>query len=123
MADIDVSELLLDPDFVDSFSVVRTSFTVNSDGISQRTEQVLPDIIGAVQPASGRTLMTLAEASRVEGVYEVYTKYALRGPLEGQEADRIIWKGKRMIVTRSNDFTNYGDGYTYAVCTVEGVTD
>lgn len=122
MALIDVSELLSDPDFVDLISVIRTSYTMSGDGLSVRTEAVVSGLLGSVQPASGDTLTLVPEESRVDGMMEVWTTYPLRQAGEGIEADRILWKGKRLLVTKLDDFGNYGAGYNHAVCTVEGVT-
>ncbi len=123
MANIDVSELLLDPDFVDAFTVVRTAVVVGSNGIAAQTETQIPGVLGSVQPAGGTTLANLPEATRAEGVKEVWTQFALRGPVEGGEPDRILWQGKRLIVFKSDEYGHFGSGYYHAVLTIEGTTD
>ena len=50
MADIDVSELLSDPDFVDDVVLIRRAYSVNQYGETELAEQTIT-IRASVQPA------------------------------------------------------------------------
>lgn len=122
MANIDVSDLLDDPDLSDTFQVVRTTITVGNDGVSTKVEQILT-AVGSVQPASGDTLALLPEASRVEGALEVWSRFAFQLADDTHEADRVLWRGRRALVIKRDDYGHYGSGYSHVTCVFEGTTD
>lgn len=122
MANIDVSELLTDPDFVEAVIVNRTDLTMQDTGVAAQTVTTFPGVLMSVQPASGQALMLLPEAQRTDGMYEVWTQFELRSSQDNPAhlSDKIIWKGRTLLVTKLDDFQNYGQGYSHALCTVMG---
>lgn len=119
MAEIDVSDLLTDPDFVDTFDVIRRKETVVPGGRPTFDTTIFKDVVGSVQPASGRMLRQLPDAARVEGAIEVYTTFELAEQTKTTTADGLIWAGQQYIVTRLDPWQNFGNGYTHAVCTLQ----
>lgn len=125
MANIDVSELLVDPDFVDPVTILRTEITMTQDGTYTETIQTITGVLMSVQPASGQTLMIVPEDQRVDGMLEVWTQFALResnpdaDPV--QKPDRIVWKGRTLLLTKLDSWQNYGNGYSHGVCTLQAM--
>jgi galactose-6-phosphate isomerase len=121
VARIDVTELLTDPDFADTFTLVRTAQSVDDHGRSVFTETPYL-LVGVVQSASGRSLEYLPDMSRASGAIEVYCKFYMQVASDGYAADRVQWNGKTYIVTHIDDWTNYGSGFTRALCILQPLT-
>ena len=118
MARIDVSDLLLDPDFADTGIICeRSSQIIGEDGIA-RNETKRIKFTGVVTPDTGDLLERLDEGERVKGRITIHSRFPLRDGAAGGSADIIVWKGKRSTVSRVSDLTNFGRGFTRASCDV-----
>lgn len=115
---LDVSEILFDPDFVDtSLYVQRMSQTVGLDGIAIN----LPTgtrFTGVVITDSGDYIKRMAEGSLISGQMTIYTTFALQDGTKGFDADVVTWRGRNYTVTAVMDFSSYGRGVIAAVCTL-----
>jgi hypothetical protein len=119
MALIDVSDLLNDPDFVNEFTVVRRTSTVNDFG-----ENIIGDTnicaIGSIQAGNGDTLRRLPEAARKENAITVYTKTELKADNNSNGySDIIVWKNQRFQVLVISPWGNYGAGWYQCDCIME----
>jgi hypothetical protein len=114
MATIDVSEVLQDPNFQDSFGVLRSVETVDSHGRgSQNSSRSIA--IGVVQPASGRAMELTPEATRTSEMLEIWTQFGLQEATDATAADIVIWKSKQFVVVKVDDWDNWGEGYVHVV--------
>jgi galactose-6-phosphate isomerase len=120
MALIDVSDLLLDPDFADSFTIVRLAETVGDDGRAVRTE-TRETVMGVVQPYGSTTQIT-PDAAQVMGPIEIHTQAQLRGATAFSAADQVEWNGHRYSVRVVNDWSRFGAGFYHAVCDFRPLT-
>lgn len=118
MANIDVSELLSDPDFVDPIQVITRTQRV--DGLGQGTyfEKVL-NTFGSVQPANFKTVNKLPEAMRVANVSSFFFKGEIIASDPGKYSSILVFRGKRYQVQTVADWSNYGNGYTEGTCVAE----
>jgi hypothetical protein len=91
---IDVSELLVDPDFCTTATLVRRAVSVNEYGLGVYTDTEL-DIVCAIQPANGKDLERLPELSRFKNVIKAWSKTEFFLAGSGQYADDLIFRGKR----------------------------
>ena len=110
MANISVSSLLLDPDFVDPVTVRRQVETVGDDGrvtYETRTFQIL----ASIQSMSGDNLFNDVDRSRNHGSYEVITTFPLAVATDTTSADIVLWSGVEFIVTSIGRFGNFGGQY------------
>ncbi len=119
MATIDVSEVLSDPDFASEFDVLRSTETVDERGLAQFAPKTFRCVTGVVQAASGRTLRMLPDLANMDDVIEVYTRFKLQALSDHRAPDIIKWNGRDYLVTKINDWSNYGRGYVQAVCTMQ----
>lgn len=118
MAQIDVSELLLDPDFVDKMTVITRTPFVNSKG--ENSVKDCPLIgVGSVQPASGKTIFKLPEEFRVANVSSFWFKGAIIATAPGKYSSIIEFKGQRYQVQVVFDWSNWGQGWTEGTCVAE----
>lgn len=118
---VDVTELLSDPDFVEDFTVVRSTRTMDQHGrVVDLPGQF--STYGSVQPTSGSTLMLLPEAERIGGFITVVTMFPLIALSDSTAPDRIIWHNKTYQVKMLNDWSEYGQGFVQAVCELINMT-
>ncbi len=122
MATLDVTEVLTCPEFTDTVELIKRSQTVNSNGRMQIIE-TSEMIIAVVQNANTEELERLPESARYSDVIVVYYKGKLQAQSENGYADVVLWQGKRYQVKEvSEDFINYGAGFTKAMCLTEQVS-
>lgn len=108
MANISVSELLLDPDFVDPVTVLRQVEVVGDDGIAVR--QIVPiEILASIQ-SNTDTLIMQPELARTEGAYEIITTFPLLTATDNTAADMVIWNGRQHRVVSIGRFGNFSPG-------------
>lgn len=118
MAEIDVSDLLSDPDFVDKMIVVTRRPVVNSKGENVITDEPL-ESVGSVQPASGRTIQKLPEEFRVANVSSFWFRGKIIATEPGKYSSVIVFKGLRYQVQAVFDWTNWGAGWCEGTCVAE----
>jgi hypothetical protein len=121
MALIDVSELLVDPDFVDPMSLITRTATVDSQGVNHIVEKLIQSI-GSIQPASGKTLARLPEALRLADVSSFWFKGNIPVTGPGQYPSVLVFRGRRYQVQTVLDWTNYGQGWCEGTAVAEALS-
>lgn len=121
MAAIDVTELMSDPDFTaDTLFLIGTGQTVGTNGRAPEID--LPDVplVGVVSPTRAKDLLRLPEGVIVNGSITVITQTDLSpgSNRNGRPADKIRWRGDIYVVSVVDDFQEFGQGFTVAVCTL-----
>ncbi len=106
MALIDVSELMIDVDFVDHVVIIHRTPTVNTLGENVLTETIV-NTLGSVQPASGKTLMRLPEALRIQSVSSFWIKGQIISDGMSAYPDIIAFQGQRYEVQMIADWLNW----------------
>jgi hypothetical protein len=113
---LDVSEVLLDPQFCDTgLTCTRNTQTVGLNGLAANTPTVTP-FYGVVTSDKGDILERMAEGSRVKGSITIHTKFALQDGRSGLDADVVTWQGRKYTVSNVNDYSTYGAGFVDASC-------
>ncbi len=118
MAQIDVTDILSDPDFVDKIALVTRVPSVNSYGENILNESKL-DTIGSVQPASGRAINRLPEALRVANISSFWFKGKIVASEPGKYSSILVFKGQRYQVQTVQDWSNWGSGWCEGTCVAE----
>jgi hypothetical protein len=119
---IDVSELMDDPDFLEQtpvFVISRTEI-VNEFGEANFEETKTP-ISAIIQAGAGDMLESLPDAAKLSEAIRVWTRHPLEVQNSGGYSDIVVWREKRWVVAARKPWSNWGAGYTQAVCTLEGV--
>lgn len=117
---LDVSELLTDPDFADTVTVYRQAVTVSSTGRASKAETI-STIVAVVTPDKWATLQRQAEGSNVSETITVITQFRLTATVGDQDADEIVWNGKRYVVIAVGDCSRYGAGFVEASAALKGM--
>lgn len=118
MAQIDVSELMVDPDFVDEMTLVTRVPNINLYGESS-TQDTSLESVGSIQPASAKTLQRLPEALRLENVSSFWFRGIITASSLGKYPSVLVFKGNRYQVRQVVDWSNFGQGYTEGICVAE----
>jgi hypothetical protein len=121
MALISVSELMTDPDFVNTVLVITRVSTVNQYGENSLTESTATTV-GSVQPANGKEIERLPEALRTKNVRKFWIKGDISTGSSGGGYPAILsFAGKRYQVIQVFDWSNFGQGYNEGLCVAEEV--
>ena len=115
MAEIDVTDLLTDPEFTSTFDVTRNLESVNNAGFATITPTIYPGVVGVVLPA-GLKLMRTYDASRMAGAITIYTQFTLLAGAGNNAADNIAYNGRAYTVTSVDDWSQFGNGFNVAIC-------
>lgn len=121
MALLDVSEVLIDPDFMDLITGTRYAQTVASTGMAANTTTALT-FYGVVTSDSGDILERIATGERVKGNIVIHTVFRLRdGSGANQTADTVIWDGSTYTVSKVNNYSHFGRGFVSAICDLKPI--
>ena len=118
MAQIEVSELLHDADFVDNIIHIKRTSVVDNEGKNNISE-IPVSSIGAVQPISGRDILRVPEALRVASMYTFFFKGKIIASAPGKYSSILVFNCQRYEVQHVYDWSNYGPGFTEGVCVAE----
>lgn len=118
MGQIDVTEILADPDFVDPLVLIHRKSSVDDFGENKLVEQGFPTY-GSVQPVSGKTLARLPDELRVADVNSFWIKGKIVSDGKCQYPDVISFNGQRYAVQMVFDWTAWGEGWTEGTCVRE----
>ncbi|CAI0817948.1 head-tail adaptor [Serratia proteamaculans] len=123
---LDVTEVLLDPDFVD-FSLVcrRQVQTTDDDNFPINTPQEIP-FSGVVTVDRSLEARRMAAGQNINGAILIVTQFRLTqgsksindGP--NLDADLVIYNGGLYRVTFVDPYTRYGAGFVQAHCELMG---
>lgn len=121
MAQLDVSDLLLDPTFVDPLTLIRRTFTVATTGKAIITETSIPTY-GSIQPASAKEIARLPDDLRLSDVRNFYIKIEILQTGSTAYPDVILYQGNRYQVKTAAPWLNYGRGWNVGLCIKETLT-
>lgn len=118
MSLINLSELLVDPDFSQTVTVTRQAGDWNTaTGHFDTTTSTLT-MPAVVKPLTTRELTIQPEADRAAGMINVYTLSAVyTTSLEPTRriSDQVTWRGEQYRVSNMADYADYG--FYKATCT------
>ena len=110
---INVAEIVHDPDFCTTFTVVKQGETEWVHGASH-TKKTEITVEGIVQPSSSKDLELLDTADRVNGMKTFITdEISLDVSDTEKTSDICVWKGARYKLIQTFDYT--ANGYYKAI--------
>lgn len=113
---LDVTDVLLDPDFMSTGLVCkRSTQTVGNDGIATLTTTTTP-FAAVITNADGDMLQRLSDGERIKGSITVHTPFRLNDGSAGVTADVITWQGRDYTVASVADYSHFGRGFIAAEC-------
>ena len=121
MAQINVNELMHDPDFTDQIILINRTTQINSYG-ENLIQEVSTQTYGSVQPATGKVINRLPEALRVADLRSFWIKGTITATAPGQYTDILVFKCQRYQVQTVQDWSNFGEGFSEGTCVMEKPT-
>lgn len=115
MAQLDVTDIVLDPDFIDRLQCERQTQVIGDDGIATSTTQLIT-FVGVVTNDSGDKLKRGAAGERVSGNITVHSRTKLIAGADGIPADIVNFNGRRYTVSAVSDYSHFGRGFVAATC-------
>lgn len=116
---LDVTDLLLDPDFVETIEVIRTTQDVNDRGrVDAKPVTLTP--IGSIQPDHPEPVEITDDAERTKSRITVHAyNFRFLGPTDTTSPDKVRFQGKDYLVMRVLDWSRFGKGFTAAECEIQ----
>ncbi|MGC4734058.1 head-tail adaptor [Providencia hangzhouensis] len=113
---LDVSEILLDPDFVDMSLVCHRSTQVtDDDGFTKNSTQNLP-FAGVVTVDRSLEAKRMEAGQAIGGAILIVTQFPLTQGYQSVDADIVTYQGRKYRVTFVDPYTAYGAGFVQAHC-------
>ncbi|UPS64390.1 head-tail adaptor [Providencia rettgeri] len=113
---LDVSEILLDPDFVDMSLVCHRSTQVtDDDGFTTNSTQNL-HFAGVVTVDRSLEAKRMEAGQAIGGAILIVTQFRLTQGYQGVDADIVTYQGRKYRVTFVDPYTAYGAGFVQAHC-------
>ncbi|MBF7687077.1 hypothetical protein [Acinetobacter rathckeae] len=116
MPNLDVSDVLLDPDFMTTELLCnRTQVTVKQNGTADTSLQSIP-FAGVVTTNSGLKMDRKEDGTLVKGAINIHTQFHLISGDSSTQADEVQWRGKTYIVSQVLSNAHFGQGFVKAIC-------
>lgn len=121
MPDIDVTDLLVDPEIAgDTFDVIRRKQVVDAHGTTTVVPTLFQNVTGSVTPTGDQSLVRAEAYETQANTIKVITTFRLRGvSKEGGDSylpDVVVWAGSNFEVKSLNDWNRFGAGMMEADC-------
>lgn len=113
---INVADLLRDPDFAQTFQVVRFGGSFANEGEYTQAPAAPVSMVGVIQPAKQQDVVQfMPEGERLGNLIVVYCSQELKASdAKSQESDIIIWHGSRYRVAQARQWLDHGYWQVFA---------
>lgn len=119
MPTLDVTDVLLSPEFLDTTLVVkRNEQTVDEDGFARNTttETQFGGVVTVDRSLEARRMQA---GQVINGAILIVTTYRLSSGNTGIDADIVTYRGRDYRVTFVDPYTAYGAGFVQAHCELQ----
>lgn len=116
MALLDVSNILLDPDFTDVFAVKRREEKIDNYGRVTTNDLILGGIVGVITSSSPNDLDRKTDYEAATRNISVVCRFRLRGETNGYQPDVVVWHGNNYVVRQIDVYPQFGSGFIQATC-------
>lgn len=123
MALLDVSEVIRDPLFTTTVTLIKTTESVDEDGNAVWTDSAHADV-QAVVTSDTKTIERLPDALQRAGT--ILVRFMIDDAPEGFQGsgyDAVLWRGRRFVVKDATDYSHFGQGFIRMVCWPEEASD
>lgn len=123
MALLDVTEILLDAEFVDTFDVRRRQQIIDDHGRVVSNEVLFSDVVGVVTAISPSDLERKDDYDAMSRSISIVCKFHLRGETTGHQPDIVAWRGNNFLVKHVDPYPQFGAGFFQIECSSMDKTD
>lgn len=111
---MDMSELLGDVDFCDTFDVIRRPAVNNNFGENVVTPSTIKGVVGVVCATGHNDLNRTPDMQFTPRVFNVVTNFQLRAMWPGGQPDIVVWNGDQYVVRSIRPYPRFGAGFVQA---------
>lgn len=122
MAQLDVSDVLLDPDFISKGIDCKRTAVVPGDNGRPKTTITNSRFNGVVTSNDGFKLDRRPDGTVIKGAINIHTRFGLTEGDASHQADEITWQGREYIVSQTLPNTQYGRGFIKAICILKPIS-
>lgn len=116
MPTLDMSDVLLSPEFLDTtLTVTRNEQTLDDDGFAVNKKTVTP-LGGVVTVDRSLEARRMQAGQVISGAILIVTIFHLTSGNTGIDADVVTYRGRDYRVTFVDPYTAYGAGFVQAHC-------
>ena len=112
---LDMTDVLLDPDFLDTTPTYTRQTQVDAGHGRVTNDQTVLPFAGVFTMDAGSIMRRVPEGSYVTGSILIYTLLQLRVAGDDVDADLVTWHGAVYRVTHRGDYTGYGQGFVWVI--------
>jgi hypothetical protein len=107
---INVADLLRDPDFAQTFQVIRSTGYFGNEGEYIQTQAAPVNMVGVIQPAKQQDMVRfLPEGERLGNQIVIYCDQEIKSSdATSKESDIIIWRGGKYRVGQAKRWLDHG---------------
>ena len=123
MALLDVSEVIRDPLFTTTITLIKSVEGLDDDGNAVWTDSAQADV-QAVVTSDTKTIERLPDALQRAGT--ILVRFMIDDAPEGFQGagyDAVVWRGRRFVVKDTTDYSHFGQGFIRMVCWPEEASD
>lgn len=120
MPSIDLSDVILDPDFADLVTVRREAETINGYGESTTTPTVFNNVPMVIVNQSPAEIVRKEDGTTTPRKASIVTTFRLVAQAPGYQGDQIDVDGSTLTVTEVLPFSRFGAGFCEAIGTYLG---
>jgi galactose-6-phosphate isomerase len=122
MPSLDVTDILTDPDFADTFNVTRSIQTISPGGMASNSSILIANVSGVVTANDDIDLLKMPDGELLSGSITIITKFRLTNGSGAIDADVVTWHGRTYQVKTIGDWSGWGAGFIEAICTLNVVS-
>lgn len=122
MPGLDVSDVLLDPDFMNKGIDCKRTAVVPGDNGRSQTIIANSKFNGVVTSNDGFKLDRRPDGTVIKGAINIHTRFVLTEGDASHQADEITWQGREYIVSQTLPNTQYGRGFIKAICILKPIS-
>lgn len=120
MPSLDMSDVILDPDFMDLVTVRRMAETVNGFGEAVMTPTTFPNVPMVIVNQSPAEIVRKDDGTSTPRKASIVTTFRLVAQAPGYQGDQIDVDGSTLTVTEVLPFSRFGSGFCEAIGTYLG---
>jgi len=109
MPELNVSDIVVDPAFAQSFKLYRKTGTWTQGRFSQT--EVAIDCYGTIEINNPKDILQVPEGDRITGIITIFTQTPVLITHDGTPSgtsDEIVYKGERYRAFNSFDWSDFG---------------
>jgi hypothetical protein len=122
MPQLDMSQAILEPWFVDQYLVKRRLTGTNKYGEVQVGLHEFT-AYGVVTIHDDNALKRGADEQHAAKTIHIVSQTRLRTAVEGYQPDLVLWHGSEFVAIKNEDYTGYGAGWTQTTLTSQKFMD